>query len=368
MLRGSSIVEIFCMASAALTAMACFGAPALARLTRLIDRPDGVRKLHAADTPLVGGPALLVPSLAMAALYFAAMPGPREIWVAIAATALVLFIGVADDRIGISPVRRLAMFTIVIVAVFAAAPDYVLHSLWFALFAQGFSIPLGLVAVPMTALVILGFVNSVNMADGINGQLLGSIVIWCAFIVYFLGPVDGMPFIALACSAAVTFVFNLRGHLFSGSSGAYASGLFVALGAIFAYHKAGGWMPAETILCWFWLPVADCLRLMVLRAMHGRSPLSSDRNHIHHILLRFMPARQVLAVYLALLAIPGAVSLYDRMLGSLAFVVCLLCYAAIVTPRLARTIRTASALWTAPFAASPAADRIIKAASARIEP
>jgi UDP-GlcNAc:undecaprenyl-phosphate/decaprenyl-phosphate GlcNAc-1-phosphate transferase len=365
-LRGSSIVEIFCMASAMLTALACHSAPALARITQLIDRPDGVRKLHGSDTPLVGGPALLIPALLVAALYLAATSGPNALLVAVAAATLMLFIGVADDRMGISPARRLAMFTLVIFAVFAAAPGYVLHSLWFALFAAGFSIPLGLIAVPMTALVILGFINAVNMADGINGQLLGSIVIWCGFIVYFLGPAEGMPFIALACSAAVTFVFNLRGRLFSGSSGAYSSALFVALGAIFAYHKAGGLMPADMILCWFWLPVIDCLRLMVSRAIQGRSPFSSDRDHIHHILLRRMSPRQVLAVYLALLAIPGLVSMADRMLGSFAFVLCILCYGALVMPRQAGALRSAGALprpgvWSR-------GDAIIKAAPLRIDP
>lgn len=359
------------MASAMLTAMACHSAPALARITQLIDRPDGVRKLHASDTPLVGGPALLIPSLAVAALYLAATSGPNALLVATAAAALMLFIGAADDRMGISPARRLAIFTAVILVVFAAAPIYVLHSLWFALFAAGFSIPLGFIAVPMTALVILGFINAVNMADGINGQLLGSIVIWCAFIVYFLGPVTGMPFIALACSAAVTFVFNLRGRLFSGSSGAYASALFVALGAIFAYHRASGVMPADTILCWFWLPVVDCLRLMVTRALQGRSPFSSDRDHIHHILLRHMSPRQVLVIYLALLAIPGTISIFDRMLGSFAFVLCILCYAALVMPRQVRALRAGAALpgpgtWSVPFAASHR-DAIADAAAVRID-
>lgn len=354
------------MASAMLTAMACHSAAPLARITQLIDRPDGVRKLHTSDTPLVGGPALLIPSLVVAALYLAATSGSNALLVGVAAATLMLFIGVADDRIGISPARRLALFTLVIFAVFAAAPIYILHSLWFALFDTGLSIPLGFIAVPMTALVILGFINAVNMADGINGQLLGSIVIWCGFIVYFLGPVTGMPFIALACSAAVTFVFNLRGRLFSGSSGAYASALFVALGAIFAYHKAGGVMPADMILCWFWLPVIDCLRLMVSRAIQGRSPFSSDRDHIHHILLRQMSPRQVLAVYLALLAIPGTVSIADKTLGSFAFVLCILCYAVLVMPRLARMFRIGAALpgpgvW-------PRGEAIIKAAPSRMDP
>ena len=60
------------------------------------------------------------------------------------------------------------------------------------------------------------------MADGMNGQLLGSVMIWSAFIIYYLGVDVGVPFIVLICSALVTFIYNLRGRLFAGNSGAYA--------------------------------------------------------------------------------------------------------------------------------------------------
>lgn len=357
---------MFCAVSALLTAAVCYGAPAFARITRLIDRPDGVRKLHETDTPLMGGPALLIPSLAVAAVYLVGTSGHGDILVAVAAAALALIIGIIDDRMGISPGRRLAMLTAVTLGAFAITPIFILHSMWFALFNTGFSIPLGVFAVPMTALCVLGFVNAVNMADGINGQLLGSIVVWCAFIVYFLGPAEGMPFIALACSAVVTFFFNMRGRLFSGSSGAYASALFVGLGAIYTYHHSNGAMPADMILCWFWLPVFDCVRLMVSRALHSRSPFSSDRNHFHHILLGRMRARYVLAVYLALLAAPGAAALVSGITGSVVFVLCILIYAVLVMPkaRLIAALRakeaSAVAIWTPALAPSGAA-KMLKA-------
>jgi UDP-GlcNAc:undecaprenyl-phosphate GlcNAc-1-phosphate transferase len=369
--EGFSAVEEFCAVSALLTAAMCYCAPAFARITQLIDKPDGIRKLHDIDTPLIGGPALLIPSFAVAAFYLVGTHGPLDILVAVAAATLTLIIGMIDDRMGILPVWRLGMLTGVILLVFAVMPSYILHSLWFALFNAGFWIPLGVLAVPITAVVILGFINAVNMADGINGQLLGSIVIWCGFIVYFLGPVEGMPFIAIACSAVVTFIFNLRGHLFSGSSGAYASALFVGLGAIFAYHDARGALPADMILCWFWLPVLDCVRLMVSRALRGRSPLSSDRNHFHHILLKHMRTRYVLVIYLTLLAAPGAMALFNGIWGSITFVLCILCYAALVTPMAwlksvlpARGAAPAGRFWPTPIAASPAPDKIIKTARA----
>jgi UDP-GlcNAc:undecaprenyl-phosphate GlcNAc-1-phosphate transferase len=51
--------------------------------------------------------------------------------------------------------------------------------------------------------------------------------------------------------------------------------------------------------------VVDCLRLMGRRIMRGRSPFSSDREHLHHILYDRMPWRWGLMVYLAMAGVPG---------------------------------------------------------------
>jgi UDP-GlcNAc:undecaprenyl-phosphate GlcNAc-1-phosphate transferase len=189
--------------------------------------------------------------------------------------------------------------------------------------------------------MILGFVNAANMADGMNGQLLGSVALWSVFIVHYLGTDAGLPFIILICSALVTLIFNLHGRLFAGSSGAYAASLFVGLGAIAAYRLSNGTMAAQVPVYWFWLPVIDCVRLMVTRTLNGKSPFAADRNHFHHMLLNHMRARHALLVYLGLLAAPGAAAMLNEGLASVTLLLCVGGYLVFVARELNHSPATA---------------------------
>jgi UDP-GlcNAc:undecaprenyl-phosphate GlcNAc-1-phosphate transferase len=59
---------------------------------------------------------------------------------------------------------------------------------------------------------------------------------------------------------------------------------------------------AETIIVWFFLPIVDCLRLLVMRPLQGRSPFEPDRNHFHHRLNERFGKTSGLIVYLGLVA------------------------------------------------------------------
>ena len=47
-------------------------------------------------------------------------------------------------------------------------------------------------------------------------------------------------------------------------------------------------MKSNLLACvmFFFLPLADTLRVFVLRVRKGKSPFSPDKTHIHHLLLR----------------------------------------------------------------------------------
>lgn len=277
----------------------------------LMDRPDGVRKTHDRETPLVGGLALLLPAFSISLVYFANFKSAPFVELAVLGSALMLAIGAMDDRLGLSPVWRLVAMTFIIFSLFLFEPLFILHALKFSFHGYKLTIPLSIFAAPVTAFFILGFVNAANMADGMNGQLIGSVIVWSFFIALHLDAGSAIPFYIVICSALVTLSFNLRGDLFAGSSGAYAASLFVALGAIAAYRLNEGGLPAQFPLLWFWLPVQDCIRLMARRAYLGRSPFSGDRDHFHHKLMERLRPRDALIVYLALLAAPGIAIEFD---------------------------------------------------------
>ena len=323
-----------CAVSAVITAVICSYAPSVGRFLGVMDQPDGARKLHDKATPLIGGLAVLVPTFAISFLYCLVASKPLML-LAVVASAVVLVIGLIDDRASLSANWRVVSLTAVIAALLIADPLFTLHMFVFKIF--GWSASIGVpnaLAAPLALLMILGFVNAGNMADGMNGQLLGSVILWSAFIVHYLGADAGLPFIILICSALVALVFNLRGRLFSGSAGAYAATLFVGLGAIAAYRLSKGTMAAQMPVYWFWLPVIDCMRLMVTRVSEGKSPFAADRNHFHHMLLRHMRPRYALLVYLSLLAAPGVAAMVSEEAASITLLLCICGYLVFVTAEL----------------------------------
>jgi UDP-GlcNAc:undecaprenyl-phosphate GlcNAc-1-phosphate transferase len=152
-----------------------------------------------------------------------------------------------------------------------------------------------LIAIGMT-----GFVNAVNMADGQDGCVAGMFVIWSSCIVLAGGhTVANLAAVLLVTSLAV-LAFNLRGQVFLGGAGAYGVTFVFGL-LILRLHNYWD-VTAETVIVWFFVPVVDCLRLLITRPLKGVSPLKGDRNHFHHRLDERFGANAGLAIYLGLVA------------------------------------------------------------------
>lgn len=330
----AEVLVTLCVISAALSAVLCSQAGRLGRISGLIDHPDGTLKRHIEGVPLIGGLALLVPSLLFSLFYFTQLNSAPYMLVIIAATASAMLVGVIDDRMRLSARVRFLALGVIVFGVFALDPLSILNAFRFGVTDFDFRIPLGVFAAPVTALIILGFVNAANLSDGMNGQLLGSLLIWSLFLSRYLGFESGLPFgvpfLAFVSSATVVFAYNLHERLFSGSAGAYGASLFIALCTIAAYRRGGALSAVEPVL-WFWLPVLDCVRVMIGRALRGTSPFFGDRSHFHHILQDVVGTRYALFVYLCLLAAPGAAAalMSGRLAGLLVLLACVICYGAL---------------------------------------
>ena len=62
-----------------------------------------------------------------------------------------------------------------------------------------------------------------------------------------------------------------------------------------------------TVVLWLLVPVVDCLRVIPMRVLQGRSPFEPDKNHLHHRLDRRWGWPKCLVIYLALVVIPGGI-------------------------------------------------------------
>jgi UDP-GlcNAc:undecaprenyl-phosphate/decaprenyl-phosphate GlcNAc-1-phosphate transferase len=285
----------------------CLFASPLGRLLGVMDAPDGERKLHSEATPLMGGLAVMLP-VVITALYLGETTAFAPFFLSLAAAiSAVLLLGLIDDRKHIRPYIRLAISIVVGYGVIVVVPDFNVTFLLFTFLDRPVFID-GTWALIFTLLCIVGLQNAINMADGQNGLVMGMTLIWVVMLSAY-APAHLLPLlIVFAIGLGIALLFNLNGKLFLGDSGSYAISISMGLLAIYVYQVGFDRLPADIVALWFLVPVVDCLRLMVMRMIRGRSPFSSDRHHLHHMLQGMMSTRRALMCYLAMVAIPAVLA------------------------------------------------------------
>ena len=187
-------------------------------------------------------------------------------------------------------------------------------------------IPLGIMAFPFTILCLVGLQNAINMADGMNGLLIGLSMFWTACLLKH-APDQLTPYLILMLlGLAILLLYNLAGALFLGDAGSYAIGGTIGILMIYAYQSADGSLPMLTVVLWLLVPVVDCLRVIPMRVLQRRSPFEPDKNHLHHRLDRRWGWPKCLVIYLALVVIPGAIGALQPELSLAMIVLSLACY------------------------------------------
>jgi len=155
--------------SSAMTALMCLQANEIGNFLGVIDRPDGGRKHHARPTPLMGGLAVLIPFLLLTMIYNNMLEGGSlALSAALVLTGGLTALGYLDDKFGLDAKLRLLAGIGLIGITILLDPSQQLQILDFGAVKVPFSAGMGLA---FTILVVLGLINAVNMADGLNGRL-----------------------------------------------------------------------------------------------------------------------------------------------------------------------------------------------------
>jgi UDP-GlcNAc:undecaprenyl-phosphate GlcNAc-1-phosphate transferase len=252
------------------------------------------RDIHERAVPRLGG-------IAIAAAFFAPLFALSVIDTSVAATlraqpllALGLLVGgvalgalgVADDTIGL---RARSKFAVQLcVAVFAYAMGFRIEAVSIPIFGVW---EMGVFALPITALWIVGVVNAVNLIDGLDGLAAG--VIFFAALTNFVVAVIGMQvFVAVVMAAImgamVGFLFyNFNpAHIFMGDSGSYFLGYLLATASLTgAMQKTSTAVSLLVPMVALGVPIFDTLFSMLRRTLERRSMFSPDRGHVHHRLI-----------------------------------------------------------------------------------
>lgn len=279
----------------------------------LVDRPDAQRKLHRQATPVAGGIAVLAAAVLVLGVA-AIVPGPIAAAIQAApiewgglllGAVIICAIGVVDDARGLPGKYKLAGQLVAVFVVLLSGVRIGIIELF------GWHIDLGWFAVPITTLWLLGAINSLNLIDGMDG-LLGTIATIICVTVSILAAmfghiVEACVAIVLAGSLVGFLRYNLPpASIFMGDAGSMLVGLVIGVLAVRSSLKGPATVAMAAPAALLIVPFFDTLSAVVRRKLTGRSLYSTDRGHLHHVLLQTGLSRpRVLALVSALCTIAG---------------------------------------------------------------
>jgi UDP-GlcNAc:undecaprenyl-phosphate GlcNAc-1-phosphate transferase len=263
----------------------------------LVDIPDD-RKQHDGSVPLIGG--LSIYFGLMVAIYIT-QPLPDNLFYLLMTASLVLLIGLLDDLkdLGIWPRILVQIISCLLLVLFT---DTCITSLGSPFGSN--EIELGKLAIPFTIFAVVGLVNAFNMSDGIDG-LAGSLAIVTIIGIILFDAVTKNPpllgFLLMFSAALLPYLFtNLISaqKIFLGDAGSLLIGFILAWILVFLSQGDSRSMVPTSVLWCVAIPVIDTFTVCFQRIRTGKSPLSADRQHFHHLLLDagFSPKKALLII------------------------------------------------------------------------
>jgi UDP-GlcNAc:undecaprenyl-phosphate/decaprenyl-phosphate GlcNAc-1-phosphate transferase len=265
---------------------------------KIYDIPDDTRKIHGAGIPSLGGIGIFIGYIITAAFFmYMSIEGWQYI---VVSSVLLFFTGIYDDLMNMNPSKKLvAQLLASGVTVYFANIEIVSLN---GLFGIG-AIPPG-ISLVFTTFCCTFFINAFNFIDGIDGLA-------CVLAILYTGLLGimfaGMNYTGIACvsfclmgAAAGLLFFNIApARIYMGDTGSMLLGFSIfILSALFIElftdtingKQIHGYVHSDQsvlmiALSILYLPMFDAIRVFILRASKGRSPLKADRTHLHYYLL-----------------------------------------------------------------------------------
>lgn len=270
---------------------------------QLVDVPGG-RKRHAAPVAVTGGVAITSAMLLALAASFSAFGEYAAFFVGVVILALT---GLLDDLGEVSAGTKMLVQILAAVLMTSGGGNFLVNL--GNLFATD-PINTRLWGIPLTVFATVAVINAINMFDGLDG-LAGSLAfVMLTFFAMFalaIGDLNAAKIIVVLVGAVVGFLFfnlpwPLRGEhrTFMGDAGSMVLGFAIAWFSVSLTQQNMNNVPTPTMLWVLGLLLMDVFTVTVRRLARRRSPMSPDRDHIHHILMRrgYSP-RAVLAMLVA---------------------------------------------------------------------
>jgi UDP-GlcNAc:undecaprenyl-phosphate/decaprenyl-phosphate GlcNAc-1-phosphate transferase len=258
------------------------------------DRPGG-RKIHKRFTPSMGGIAFVMSSLIAMGIWGWQFPLP-DIKYLFGAIVLMFFVGLRDDMVELKAKHKVlgqlvAVILVVIVADIRIKDLHGFLGIW-ELNTITSSI--------FSAFVLLALTNSFNLIDGIDGLAsTTAVIVLTALGIWFYGTgLESYAVLSFTMLGGVLsfLIFNWHpAKIFMGDTGSLTLG-FTLGSLIIAFMEYNSeltlgdpwkFQPVFTTgIALMIFPLYDMARVFARRVSQGKGPMTPDKSHVHHFLLR----------------------------------------------------------------------------------
>ncbi len=281
----------------------------LAKMVGAIDYPGG-RRVHLRPIPRLGGIAMYV-SFVTAVLLLMPHPLTTQTMGLITGSTILLVVGVYDDIKGVSPKAKF-------LGQLAAA----LVLLLFRYHIDSLTVPvlgpinLGAGGAVLVLFWVVSLVNTVNIADGLDGLAAGIsfgaslVMAWSAIRIGQAPEAYLLAGLAGVCLGFLLFNFH-PAKVFMGDSGSMFLGFVMAATSVSGLLKTPVLLGLVLPMLALGMPIFDLTFTVIRRKWRGQPITVADRGHLHHRLLDrgFTHRQAVLAMY-ALSAVLGGAAVF----------------------------------------------------------
>ena len=285
-------------------------------LISLIDIPDGIRKFHKTPVPLVGGLILCVVIFLNSISFIFLNINYLKFEIILFLVFLTIF-GLIDDKYNLNANFKFLFLIIFFTIFFLINNELAVSKLRFSSFRFELNF-YEYIIIPFTVLSSLLLINSINMIDGKNGLCASIQIIILIFLTFYIfkhqyhvnGVLnfyeDELVFIYLYFLYLCFFlIFNIKGKVFLGDSGAYL-GSFIIIYLILNIYSKNLFLNCEQIFFLLMVPGIDMLRVFLIRILNKKNPFKADAEHLHHLIGRKITSHLKITMVISLaLLIPN---------------------------------------------------------------
>ncbi len=268
----------------------------LSSLFNIYDYPDKIRKFHKDKTSLFGGTIILLNLIFFCLLYFFLdnnLISNINLKFFTFGALLFYLLGLIDDKKDLNPNLKFLFEFLIAFLIVYFDKSILIEKLFFS--SLDITISLGNYSQFFTILCFVIFINALNMFDGINLQSgTYSLLIILVLFVYS----DENALLIAIIFGLISFLYlNNKSKVFLGDNGSLLIGFIISYLVIHSAKSTNySILSADKIFILMILPGLELIRLFIIRILKKKHPFSSDRNHIHHILLNNFNQNKVILI------------------------------------------------------------------------